>query len=240
MPDASGTPTTNHAIPTYNTGVDPPSGKGFNTAMSYLDTLLNNVAVLAGLVARTIVKKNGTSVGTRRAINFIEGSNITLTVADDPGNEEVDVTIGAAATAIGQELGFTQVTSPVTVSNPAEGSATVVVTAPAVVLDGSTTVLITFSVPELNAMTANSIMRVNVWGALDGAAATDLGRVGTFVNTSGSVGSAQGATITSRHTTPAAGSWVYSIRAHSSTANFQAGGGTPGQYRPLFIRVTRV
>lgn len=100
MPDASGTPTTNLSIPTYNTGVDPPSGKGFNTAMAYLDTLLNNVAVLAGFVARTIVRKNGSSVGTRRAINFIEGANVTLTVADDAGNEEVDVTIASAASSV--------------------------------------------------------------------------------------------------------------------------------------------
>lgn len=44
------------------------------------------------------VRKNSTgSVFTRRRVNFIEGSNITLTVADDAGNDEVDVTIAAAA-----------------------------------------------------------------------------------------------------------------------------------------------
>lgn len=46
--------------------------------------------------ARVAVEKNGTVVGTRRAINFIEGSNITLTVADDSGSEEVDVTIASS------------------------------------------------------------------------------------------------------------------------------------------------
>src|SRR5262245_38864657 len=46
---------------------------------------------------RVAVNKNsGSTVGTRRRINFIEGSNVTLTVADDAGNEEVDVTIAAA------------------------------------------------------------------------------------------------------------------------------------------------
>ena len=50
--------------------------------------------------ARVAVSKNsGATTGTRRRINFIEGSNITLTVADDSGNEEVDVTIAAAAAA---------------------------------------------------------------------------------------------------------------------------------------------
>jgi hypothetical protein len=49
--------------------------------------------------ARIAVEKNGTLVGTRRAINFIEGSGITLTIADDSGNEEVDVTIASTASA---------------------------------------------------------------------------------------------------------------------------------------------
>ncbi len=47
--------------------------------------------------ARVAVNKNsGATVGTRRRINFIEGTNVTLTVADDAGNEEVDVTVAAA------------------------------------------------------------------------------------------------------------------------------------------------
>ena len=46
--------------------------------------------------ARVAVNKNsGATVGTRRRINFIEGSNVTLTVTDDPTNEEVDVTIAS-------------------------------------------------------------------------------------------------------------------------------------------------
>lgn len=46
---------------------------------------------------RVAVNKNsGATVGTRRRINFIEGSNVTLTVADDAGSEEVDVTIASA------------------------------------------------------------------------------------------------------------------------------------------------
>ncbi len=47
--------------------------------------------------ARVDVKKNGASVASRRGINFVEGSNITLTISDDSGNEEVDVTITGEA-----------------------------------------------------------------------------------------------------------------------------------------------
>lgn len=57
-------------------------------------------------IARTTVRKNsGADVGSRRRINLIEGSNVTLTVADDSVNEEVDVTIAASVTG-GSGLSF--------------------------------------------------------------------------------------------------------------------------------------
>jgi hypothetical protein len=53
--------------------------------------------VALGNNARVAVSKNSAgTTGTRRRINLIEGGNITLTVADDAGNEEIDVTIAAA------------------------------------------------------------------------------------------------------------------------------------------------
>jgi hypothetical protein len=45
---------------------------------------------------RTQVKYNGSAVGTRKSINFIPGSNVTLTVTDDSGSDEVDVTIASS------------------------------------------------------------------------------------------------------------------------------------------------
>ena len=69
-------------------------------------TLLNtassntvNAARIASVLdsnARIVVEKNGNAVGTRRKINFIEGSN-NYCVADDSSNEEVDVTINSTA-----------------------------------------------------------------------------------------------------------------------------------------------
>lgn len=38
--DATGAPTTTLGIPKYNTAGDPPSGKGFNAAMDYIDDLI--------------------------------------------------------------------------------------------------------------------------------------------------------------------------------------------------------
>jgi hypothetical protein len=47
-----------------------------------------------------VTKNSGAVVGTRKQLNFIEGSNITLTIADDAGNDQVDITItGASSTA---------------------------------------------------------------------------------------------------------------------------------------------
>jgi hypothetical protein len=62
---------------------------------------------LTGLLdatARVKVAKAGSVVGTRREINLIEGTGITITESDDSGNEKVDVTITASAGAGGTGL----------------------------------------------------------------------------------------------------------------------------------------
>lgn len=66
------------------------------------DVTINHLATAAHTVAQpiTIRKNTGADVGTRPRLNFIEGANITLTVADDAGSSEVDVTIAAAGDAI--------------------------------------------------------------------------------------------------------------------------------------------
>lgn len=46
--------------------------------------------------ARTIVQKAGATVGTRRGINLIEGTGVTLTVTDVPASERVNVTVAAS------------------------------------------------------------------------------------------------------------------------------------------------
>ena len=55
------------------------------------------VADLLDAIARVTVRKNtGADTGSRRRLNLIEGSGVTLTVADDAAGEEIDVTIAAA------------------------------------------------------------------------------------------------------------------------------------------------
>ncbi len=47
------------------------------------------------------VRSGGTSVGTRKSLNFIAGTNVTLGVADDATNDEVDITINSSGGASG-------------------------------------------------------------------------------------------------------------------------------------------
>lgn len=83
--DATGTPTAK-GIPKYDPANDAPSGLGFNAAMDAIDTLLGWVKLR---------KNSGGSEFSRGRLNLIEGSGITITMADDAGGNEVDVTIAA-------------------------------------------------------------------------------------------------------------------------------------------------
>src|ERR1017187_4352115 len=51
--------------------------------------------IVSGALPFTI-QKAGAAIGTRRALNLTEGANVTLTVADDSGNDRVNVTVAAA------------------------------------------------------------------------------------------------------------------------------------------------
>lgn len=63
-----------------------------------LSEAAGGIAIAATLdsTARIIVRKQGTVIGTRRAVNLGEGLGIALTLADDGANEEVDVTVAQA------------------------------------------------------------------------------------------------------------------------------------------------
>lgn len=48
-----------------------------------------------------VTRNSGSLVGTRKQLNFIEGPNVTLTIADDPGNDQIDITIASSGGAGG-------------------------------------------------------------------------------------------------------------------------------------------
>jgi hypothetical protein len=47
-------------------------------------------------VQKGIVSKAGAVIGTRREINFIDGANVTITVADDAANNRVNITVASS------------------------------------------------------------------------------------------------------------------------------------------------
>jgi len=95
-------------------------GKGATTpsvgaGMLYYDTTLKKLMRDTGggfedLPAVIAVRKNtgGTDVGTRRRLNLIEGTDITLTVSDDSGNDEIDITVAYSGSAGTHALGAGQ------------------------------------------------------------------------------------------------------------------------------------
>lgn len=54
----------------------------------------------------TVRKNSGANVGSRARLNFIEGTGTTLTITDDAGNDEVDITITSAGVDIIQMRTF--------------------------------------------------------------------------------------------------------------------------------------
>lgn len=84
-------------VPTSRTitGTSPITGGGDLTANR---TLGFDQTVALDNNARVAVRKNSAgAVSTRRRLNLIEGSNVTVTVTDDAGAEEVDVVISGTA-----------------------------------------------------------------------------------------------------------------------------------------------
>ena len=67
---------------------------GGTKTLAFLDSNITGTA-------NVVVSKGGTTVGTRKQINLIEGSNVTLTVADDSANDRVNVTVNSTASATG-------------------------------------------------------------------------------------------------------------------------------------------
>jgi hypothetical protein len=57
--------------------------------------------LLDGIARITVRKNTGADVGSRRRINFIEGTGISFTVTDVGGSEEVTVRVDATGAGLG-------------------------------------------------------------------------------------------------------------------------------------------
>jgi hypothetical protein len=56
-------------------------------------------------IAAVGFKKAGSLLGTRKNVNFIEGTNVTLSVADNSGTDTVDITINSSGSGSNSLLG---------------------------------------------------------------------------------------------------------------------------------------
>jgi len=77
---------------------------GTGLTWTYVDgsnTLTGNVQDDTTTQRVEVTKNSGATIGTRKTLNFIEGTNITLTIADDSGGNEVDITINSTTGGTG-------------------------------------------------------------------------------------------------------------------------------------------
>lgn len=82
-------------------------GTGISAVYSDVGNTLTISVVPDTTVQRTIVSTGGTTVGTRRQLNVIPGAGITLTGADNPSDNRVDLTVNTTAVATGITLSGT-------------------------------------------------------------------------------------------------------------------------------------
>lgn len=142
---------------------------------------------------------------------------------------------GGGAGTGGDELAYAEFTAPVSVTGTTVGGAQSIVSAGAVVFDGSTPVIIAFFAPSVQP--GGSIGAQLNFHLLDGG--TDIGHIAQ-VRTPDAGSSFIVPVNASRKLTPSAASHTYSIVCYRVTANgtVTAGAGGAAAYMPGYIRIT--
>lgn len=134
----------------------------------------------------------------------------------------------------GLELGYTEFTSNVTITATAEASATTIVTAPTLDLDGQA-IVVEFFCARFDVPDAADDVLITLW---DGP--TDLGRLGYAISTGADM--SWPVRLARKIATPTIGSHSYSIRGWhvgATNATAVAGAGGSGSVMPGFIRIYR-
>ena len=134
--------------------------------MSKLQTSANQV---------TVRKNSGADVGTRPRLNFIEGTNVTLTVADDAGSNEVDITVTSAGGGGGGACGWLNQFFPAVDPNAFKGTYAAVQMSDAVTTD----IYQTFMIPSDIATITQAVILVipNATGNLYWECSTNFAEV---------------------------------------------------------------
>lgn len=158
----------------------------------------------------------------------VVGPGRTLFYSPETGFRFLDI--------LGGEIAYQEFTAAASITATSEATANTVVTAPAILFDGVTPVIIDAFSPYFNpGTTATQYMQICFY---DGS--TSLGTIGL---TNAQVSSADYKTFyVARRLIPAAGSHTYSLRAfvNAGTGTFGVGSGGVGNYNPGYIRIYRV
>lgn len=77
------------------------AGTVTTTGNAATDTVSIDVNNNTSIQKIEVTKNSGAVVSTRKQLNFIEGTNVTLTIADDSGNDQTDITIASSGGAGG-------------------------------------------------------------------------------------------------------------------------------------------
>ena len=115
---------------------DESEGSGGELAFLSLDSSLAITGTTLAVVTNTSVQQvaarlnsTGGDVGTRRRLNFIEGTGIDITITDDAGDDELDITITNTGAGSGTVTSFSAGNlSPLFTTNVADPSTTPVLT----------------------------------------------------------------------------------------------------------------
>lgn len=140
----------------------------------------------------------------------------------------------SAASYVTGELDYVQITSPVTITQTAEASATTCITGSAIAYDGSTVIYVEVFAPYIHTP-PNS--QTNVW-LFDGS--SSIGQMALYLDQQASADQYH-PLFAVRRLTPSAATHTYSIRMTrtNTTTEMGAGAGGSGNYMPAYIRITR-
>jgi hypothetical protein len=163
------------------------------------------------------------------AVAKVNGTSIPATPAAGQAPIATGTTAATWQYPPGFEIGYDQITTTVHVTATAEASGTTIITCSAYTFDG-TAVLLHFYAPVFsNGNTSAALVACLFEGS------TEIGRIGQFNNSTGTVNGFY-------RFTPSAGSHTYKITAFRVTADgdIQCGAGGTGLYLPAFVRFTKV
>src|SRR5215469_4961167 len=147
--------------------------------------------------------------------------------------------VGGSSAGGADEMAYAEIgTGAISVTTTSEASPTDIITAPAIILDGATRIVVEFYAPYVGPPgTANVSINVSLW--MDGV---NQGRMA--ITSTPAAATLYWPMYVQREITPAAGSHTFVIRAWINTGSVAGyvgnGPGGAGNHLPMFIRIRRV